>query len=177
MVEGTVERLDVAMTTFPRSLFIYKTSRGQLSSDTSHCRLCSGIPIYWRCNVVPRTSPPIPMILRPHHLPFLVWYLPQTSDLWVQGVESVVEAPPYPIPAAHGGGDEHRKRTKLRPFFHPRVWKWATFPGVRHGGEIGILPLRIVGTGFGLAITLNGNHLGCGLARLLAKRRTDRTVR
>jgi len=168
--------LKVAMTTFPRSLYLYNISRGQLSSDTPHCRLCSGIPISWRCNVVTRTSPPFP-ILTPRHLPFLVCYLTQTSDLRAQRVELVVEAPPYPILAVHGGGDEHRKGTDRRTFFHPRVWKWATFLGVRRGGEIDIIPLRIVGTGFGLAITLNGNHLGSGRARLRAKRRTARTVR
>jgi len=81
--------LKVAMTTFPRSLYLYNISRGQLSSDTPHCRLCSGIPISWRCNVVTRTSPPFP-ILTPRHLPFLVCYLTQTSDLRAQRVELVV---------------------------------------------------------------------------------------
>ena len=183
-MEGSVKSPNVAMTTFPRSFYIYTpilyTSRGRPYSDiTSHCRLCSSIPNYWRCSIIPRTPPPIPIpvILTPHRLPFLIWYLAQTSELCFQRVESVVEAPLYPIPAVHGSRDKHRKGTKLRPFSHARDWKSATLPGVSCGGEIGIVPFGIVGTGFALAITLNGNHLGSGRARLCAKQRTASTVR
>jgi hypothetical protein len=92
-------------------------------------------------------------------------------------LESIMKVPPYPIPAVLGSGGEHRKDTKLQPFLHLRVWKSATFPGVKRGGEIGIIQLEILGTSSALAITLNGNRPGSGQVRIRAKQRTARTVR